>query len=121
MEQNIDVLTDINDEVNRIAGTEDTEEYTQNIEVLKAILGVLQTLVLKQYVKSASVDSDRDVALDMTGYTYAETDIINVFIDGKIGVSGTDWSIDTTGETAAVTIAGASAVDVVVTVLKMEG
>lgn len=125
MEQNIDVLEDILETVNDIANNaEDGTEYTQNIEVLKAILETVESIskkTLTQYVKTASVSTDRNVELDMEGYTFDSDDIINVFIDGAIGVEGTEWSLDTTTEGhEAVVIAGATSVNVVITVLKME-
>lgn len=124
MEQNIDVLEDILEEVNDLASISGEEtDYTQNIEVLKDILAAVRTIAnrnLVQYVKSASVNTDRNIMLDMTGYEYAATDIVNVFINGGIGLKDTDWSLDTTGESVAVTIAGAESADVIITVLKME-
>ena len=125
MEKNIDVLEDILEDVNELADiAEDDTEYTQNIDVLKAILDAVESIskkTLVQYAKSASVSSDRNVALDMTGYEYDEGDIINVFIDGKIGVEDTDWSLDdSTAGSEAVVIAGTDSVNVVITVLKME-
>lgn len=43
------------------------------------------------------------INLDMTGYTYTDGDIINVYINGLLGVSGTDYTLNTSGSVPQVT------------------
>lgn len=43
------------------------------------------------------------VALNMDGYTYSESDIINVYINGLYAVSGEDYSLSVSGDTASLT------------------
>lgn len=42
------------------------------------------------------------ISLDMTGYTYDEDDIIQVYINGLLGVIGTDYTFDSTNHTITV-------------------
>lgn len=42
-----------------------------------------------------SYSGSLDVALDMNGYTYDDTDIIFVFINGLLGIQGSDYSLNT--------------------------
>lgn len=56
---------------------------------------------IKRFRKHAELASGSSaVALNMEGYTYDESDIINVYINGLYGVLGTDYTIDTSGAVA---------------------
>lgn len=61
-----------------------------------------------EYSKTVTVTpttaADQVIALDMTGYTYEDTDIINVYINGLKGVLGTDFTITGSGTSRSVTI-----------------
>lgn len=54
----------------------------------------------KHYVLSTGQSTD--IALDMTGYSYAAADVILVFINGLIGVEGTDYTIVSNGGVYAI-------------------
>lgn len=56
---------------------------------------------VEDYYKTASFTSGtgHTVYLDMTGYTYAAEDIINVWINGLIAVAGDDYNITAEGGT----------------------
>lgn len=54
----------------------------------------------KHYVLSTGQTTD--IALDMTSYTYEAADVILVYINGLIGVEGTDYTIEISGNTYAV-------------------
>ena len=43
------------------------------------------------------------VALNMEGYTYDESDIINVYINGLYSVDGTDFTLTVSGDAASIT------------------
>lgn len=43
------------------------------------------------------------VALNMEGYTYDESDIINVYINGLYAVAGTDFTLTVSGDAASIT------------------
>lgn len=56
---------------------------------------------IKRFRKHAELAAGSSaVALNMEGYTYDESDIINVYINGLYGVLGTDYTIDTSGSVA---------------------
>lgn len=42
------------------------------------------------------------IPMDMTGYTYDSDDIISVFINGLLGASGIDYTLDTSGSTPTI-------------------
>ena len=71
-----------------------------------------------QFVKSATLTTGTTVALDMTGYEYDADDIIHVYINGLLGVSGTDYSLSVSGTSATVT--GLPAGDIFVEVLRSQ-
>jgi hypothetical protein len=74
---------------------------------------------VERYQKSVTLSSSNTIALDMTGYTYEATDIINVFINGLFGVRGTDFTLDDSGATATITTAAeASGTIVTIDVMK---
>ena len=59
---------------------------------------------IQQYKKTVSLtaSSSKSIALNMTNYTYASTDIIYVFINGLLAVNGTDYYIDTSTTTPSI-------------------
>lgn len=60
---------------------------------------------VQKYEKTVSGDGGtKAFALDMSGYTYSAGDIINVYINGLRAVSGTDYTVSTSG-TPTVTFA----------------
>lgn len=59
---------------------------------------------IQQYRKDVTLTEDTNVvALDMSNYAYDQSDIIHVYINGLMGVPGTDYTLDTSNETATVT------------------
>ena len=85
--------------------------------------GLTQDLNVNTYVrrfqKRVVLSNSHVVSLDMTGYTYEATDIINVYINGLFGVAGTDFTLDTSGATPTVTTtATASGTVVTIDVMK---
>lgn len=74
---------------------------------------------VERYQKSVTLSGSNTIALDMTGYTYEATDIINVYINGLFGVRGTDFTLDDSGATATITTtAEASGTIVTIDVMK---
>lgn len=79
---------------------------------------------IEEYKKAVSLTSGGSTAitLDMTGYTYAAADIVDVFINGLVGVAGTDYTLSESGGVATVTLAltlqSGITDDIVVRVLK---
>lgn len=85
--------------------------------------GLVEDLNVNTYVrrfqKQIELDDTNEIPLDMTGYTYEATDIINVYINGLFGINGTDFTLDTSGETPTITTtATASGTVVVIDVMK---
>jgi hypothetical protein len=58
---------------------------------------------VRRYQKRVVLSNSNVVSLDMTGYTYEATDIINVYVNGLFGVAGVDFTLDTSGTTPTVT------------------
>lgn len=59
---------------------------------------------IQQYRKDVTLDGETNViALDMGNYAYDQSDIIHVYINGLIGVPGTDYTLDTSAQVATVT------------------
>jgi len=79
-----------------------TAEFNAWMETLTEELKI--NTFIQQYTKTVSLtaSSSKTIALDMTDYTYASTDIIYVFINGLLGVNGTDYYIDTSTATPSV-------------------
>lgn len=74
---------------------------------------------VQRYQKSVTLSGSNTIALDMTGYTYEATDIINVYVNGLFGVRGTDFTLDDSGATATITTtAEASGTIVTIDVMK---
>ena len=65
----------------------------------------INTFILK-YTKAVNLalDSSNTIALDMAGYTYAETDLMFVAINGLLATEGTDFTIDSSDTPATITI-----------------
>ena len=61
---------------------------------------------LSQFEKYASgtLADLESIPLDMTGYTYEESDCISVYINGLAVAQGHGWTLDTTGATPAVAL-----------------
>jgi hypothetical protein len=58
---------------------------------------------VQRYQKRVVLSNSNVVSLDMTGYSYEATDIINVYVNGLFGVAGVDFTLDTSGTTPTVT------------------
>ena len=60
---------------------------------------------LKSFTKhyTWSTATTATVTLDMSGYTYADGDVIDVYINGLLAVAGTDYTINTTGASPVIT------------------
>lgn len=63
---------------------------------------------IAQYNKQVTLtaSSSRDIALDMTGYTYANSDVFFVAFNGLVAEEGTDYTI--TGATPKITVASST-------------
>lgn len=66
--------------------------YQQWFEALSNQLSV-NTYIAK-YSKTATTVSGEGIYLDMTGYVYDESDIIEVFINGLLATAGTDYTLN---------------------------
>lgn len=85
--------------------------------------GLTQDLNVNTYVrrfqKRVVLSNSNVVSLDMTGYTYEATDIINVYVNGLYAVSNVDYVLDTLSSTPLITTsASASGTVVVIDVMK---
>lgn len=58
---------------------------------------------VRRFQKRVVLSNSNVVSLDMTGYSYEATDIINVYVNGLFGVAGVDFTLDTSGTTPTVT------------------
>lgn len=59
---------------------------------------------VRQYKKHSTLDGIvTTVSLNMDLYTYAESDIINVYINGLYAVNGVDYTLSASGDTAVIT------------------
>ena len=102
-------------------------ESTQNqleefMQTLTEELGV--TTYIKQFRKNISVQNPSSITLDMTNYTYSSSDVIQVYINGLLGVVGEDYSINVSGGVATVSLIGLASTtlsqDIDIRVLKAE-
>lgn len=58
---------------------------------------------IKNFDKHVTLEGvNTSVALNMDGYTYSESDIITVHINGLLGVFGTDYSLAISGDSASI-------------------
>lgn len=59
---------------------------------------------VKHFQKNVNIvdSSDRDITLNMTGYTYESTDFIMVYVNGFLGVEGVDYDINASGSSAVI-------------------
>lgn len=90
-------------------------------EFFEALTGRLQVnTYIQEYRKSATLDgSATTVTLDMTGYTYADTDIIRIHINGLLAKEGTDYSITVVSGVASLSgLPAVSGTEVDIEVLK---
>ena len=88
------------------------DHLTQNLNVDTYVEEYSKRVVLDGY-------SSNVVELDMTGYTYAVSDIISVFINGLRAVENVDYTLDTSGSSPEITPnATANGTEIVVTVTK---
>lgn len=80
------------------------QELDDFMEALTQELGVYA--YLQQYQKSVDLTSasSKTIALDMTGYTYDARDFIVVYINGLVGIQGTDYTISASGGSASVVL-----------------
>ena len=74
------------------------------MQTLTEELGV--TTYIKQFRKNISAQNPSSITLDMTNYTYSSSDVIQVYINGLLGVVGEDYSINVNGGVAAVSLIG---------------
>ena len=59
---------------------------------------------IKHFDKAATLDgSTTTVSLNMDGYTYSPSDIVNVYINGLYATPGADYTLMVSGDTAAIT------------------
>jgi hypothetical protein len=103
----------------RLLGS-DTWDGT-NISLKNALEAIQNNLYIANYNKTASLSSGSNtIALDMTGYTYNGTDIVNVYVDGLYKVNNTDYTItvnDSTG-VASINYTAAAAGTMAIQVIK---
>lgn len=72
---------------------------------------------IKQYRKDVTLgEGDKTISLDMENYAYAQSDIIHVYINGLMGVPGTDYTLETSNPVATVTT-HAKGPDTIVTII----
>ena len=103
----------------RLLGS-DTWDGT-NISLKNALATIQNNLYIANYNKTASLSSGSNtIALDMTGYTYNGSDIVNVYVDGLYKVNNTDYTItvnDSTG-VASINYTAAAAGTIAIQVIK---
>lgn len=94
-----------------------TEEFDEWFSTLTDELNV--NTYIKCYKKefTYSTTGSQAIPLDMTGYNYALSDIINVYINGLLAKAGTDYVFDSDNLTITPT-ATASGTEVIIEVLK---
>lgn len=94
-----------------------TEEFDNWFSTLTEELNV--NTYIKCYKKefTYSTTGSQSIPLDMTGYNYAFSDIINVYINGLLAKAGTDYVFDSVNLTITPT-ATASGTEVIIEVLK---
>lgn len=82
--------------------TQMKSEFDAWFSTLTEELGI--NTYVDRYTKTVelSTGSSTTIPLDMEGYTYGDTDMIDVYINGLIGAMGEDYTISVTGTTARV-------------------
>ena len=71
-----------------------TQQFNEWFSTLTEELNV-NTFVRKYYKREVLVSgSSTTIDLDMVGYTYDATDVINVYINGLMGAKDVDWTLD---------------------------
>ena len=92
-----------------------------NTSLKDAFAAIQNNLYIANYNKTASLSSGSNtIALDMTGYTYNGSDIINVYVDGLYKINNTDYTItvnDSTG-VASINYTAAAAATMAIQVIK---
>lgn len=74
---------------------------------------------VRRFQKRVVLSNSNIIPLDMTGYSFDATDIINVYINGLYAVSNVDYVLDTLSSTPLITTsASASGTVVVIDVMK---
>lgn len=74
---------------------------------------------IQQYRKDTVLEDSNIINLDMQNYLYDPMDIIHVYINGLLGVSGTDYTLDTSNAVPKVTtLANTAGTTVSIIVLK---
>lgn len=79
-----------------------TQQFSEWFQTLTDELNV-NTFVKKYYKREVLTSgSSTTIPLDMVGYTYDATDVINVYINGLMAAKDVDWTLD--AETPAITV-----------------
>ena len=77
---------------------------------------------IKEYKKSVTLYSStsRTINLDMTGYSYDNSDVIFVYINGLLGIQNTDWSLSASGSSITVNCSSVTGItdDIEIKILK---
>lgn len=100
------------------------EDMTEEFETwFQQLVGDLRVnTYIQKYSKVVTFDGtsgENTISLDMSTYTYDSADVINVHINGLLGIAGTDYTLSTSGTTPIVTTqATASGTVVDIEVLK---
>lgn len=76
-----------------------TQQFNEWFSTLTDELNV--NTYIEEYTKSVTlaISDSRIVALDMTNYTYENSDIFFVYFNGLYAVKNVDWYLDTSGST----------------------
>ena len=81
-----------------------------NITINNNVISASVSVSANEYTKTVNLaySDSKTIALDMTGYSYAATDSIDVYINGLHGILGTDYTVSVSGTSASVvlTLAG---------------
>ena len=81
-----------------------------NITINNNVISASVSVSANEYTKTVNLaySDSKTIALDMTDYSYAATDSIDVYINGLHGILGTDYTISVSGTSASVvlTLAG---------------
>ena len=87
-----------------LSGTNNTWDGV-NTSLKSAFAAIQNNLYIANYNKTASLSSGSNtVVLNMTGYTYNGTDIVNVYVDGLYKVNNTDYTITVNNSTGVASI-----------------
>ena len=78
-----------------------TSQFQEWFDALTQQLNV--NTFITHYDKHATLTGGTSVSINMDGYTYSESDIVNVYINGLYAVPGVDYNLTVSGDTASVT------------------